>query len=288
MSGIRHFIVGANGAAKSRLRPWSIQNSAAIEELGSGKYHCHHFEPLVRTFDPSTYDIRLTHAKEKKRKMILTVHHLARSQSERIPWLCEELGIDYELKVYDRCPILAPPELKRLHPSESAPVITDGDITLAESGAIAEYILVKYGKGKLVVGPEAKNYADYLFWLHFATGTLQPSLSRNMFLRLAQVPADNQVMASTVSRREQAVGMLNERLKDNQWLAGTDFTAADVMTVTSLTTMRLWMPYSLEPYLNVLSYLKRVGEREGYQKAMAKGDAGFEPLLGAEAPKPLV
>ena len=220
--------------------------------------------------------------------MVLTVHHLARSQSERIPWLCEELGIDYELKVYHRCPILAPPELKKLHPSESAPVITDGAITLAESGAIAEYILVRYGKGKLVVGPEDKNYADYLFWLHFATGTLQPSLSRNMFLRLAQVPADNQIMASTVTRRDHAIIMLDERLKDNEWLAGTDFTAADVMTVTSLTTMRLWMPFSLEPYLNVLSYLKRIGERKGYQRAMAKGDPGFEPLLGAEAPKPLV
>ena len=220
--------------------------------------------------------------------MVLTVHHLARSQSERIVWLCEELGIDYELKVYGRCPILAPPELKRLHPSESAPVITDGDVTLAESGAIAEYILVKYGEGKLVVGPEDKRYADYLYWLYFANGTLQPSLSREMFLRFAQVPADNQMMASTVSRREHAISMLNERLKDNEWLAGTDFTAADVMAVTSLTTMRLWMPFSLEPYPNVLSYLKRVGEREGYQRAMAKGDPGLEPLLGAEAPKPLV
>ena len=220
--------------------------------------------------------------------MVLTVHHLARSQSERIVWLCEELGIDYELKVYDRCPMLAPPELKRLHPSESAPVITDEDVTLAESGAIAEYILVKYGKGRLVLGPETRNYADYLFWLHFAIGTLQPSVSRNMFLRLAQVPADNQIMASTVSRREHAISMLNKRLEDKEWLAGTDFTAADVMTVTSLTTMRLWMPYSLEPYPNVISYLKRVGEREGYQRAMAKGDPGFEPLLGAEAPTPLV
>ena len=220
--------------------------------------------------------------------MVLTVHHLSRSQSERIVWLCEELGIDYELKVYDRCPILAPPELKRLHPSESAPVITDGDVTLAESGAIAEYILVKYGKGKLVVGPDDKNYVDYLFWLHFAMGTLQPSLSRTMFLRLAQVPADNQVMVSTVSRGDHAISMLNKRLEDNEWLAGTDFTAADVMTVTALTTMRLWNPFSLGPYLNVLSWLKRVGERDGYQRAVAKGDPGFEPLLGAEAPKPLL
>lgn len=256
-------------------------HSSAIKGLGTP---CHHFEPLVSSFHPSIDNLWLTHAKE----MVLTVHHLGRSQSERIVWLCEELGIDYELKVYDRCPILAPPELKRLHPSQSAPVITDGVVTLAESGAIAEYVLVKYGKGKLVVGPEEKNYADYLFWFHFATGTLHPSLSTNMFLRFAQVPADNQIMASAVSRREHAIDMLNERLEDNVWLAGTDFTAADIMAVTSLTTMRLWMPFSLEPYPNVLSYLKRVGEREGYQRAMAKGDPGFKPLLGAEAPKPLL
>ena len=220
--------------------------------------------------------------------MVLTVHHLARSQSERIVWLCEELGFHHELKVYDRSPILAPPELKKLHPSGSAPVITDGHVTLSESSAITEYILVKYGKGKLVVGPDDKDYADYLFWLHFANGTLQHSVSRNMFMRMAQVPADNQIMGAVVARREHAISLINERLKDNEWLAGTMFTAADVMTVVSLTTMRLFMPYSLEPYPNVLSYLKRVGAREGYKRAMAKGDPGLEPVLGANAPKPLV
>ena len=220
--------------------------------------------------------------------MVLTVHHLVRSQSERIVWLCEELGLDYELKVYDRCPVLAPPELKKLHPSESAPIITDGDLTLGESGAITEYILVKYGQGKLVVGPKEKNFADYLFWLHYSNATLQVAVSRNMFLRFAQVPPDNQVLRDVVSRRERAVSLLNERLKDNEWLAGADFTAADIMTVVTLTTIRLYMPYSLEPYPNVVTYLKRVSMREGYQKAMAKGDPGFEPVLGAEAPKPLL
>ena len=242
------------------------------------------YVPKVHFTDPSTNFPQLLHV----RKMVLTVHHLARSQSERIVWLCEELGLDYELKVYDRSPILAPPELKKLHPSGSAPVITDGHVTLSESSAIAEYILVKYGKGKLVVGPNDRDYADYLFWLHFANCTLQSSVSRNMFMRMAQVPADNQIMGAVVERREHAIDLINERLKDNEWLAGTKFTAADVMTVVSLTTMRLFMPYSLEPYPNVLSYLKRVGAREGYKRAMAKGDPGLEPVLGAKAPKPLV
>lgn len=220
--------------------------------------------------------------------MVLTVHHLGRSQSERIVWLCEELAIDYDLKVYDRSPLYAPPELKKLHPLEAAPIITDGDVTLGESGAIMEYILVKFGEGKLVVGPAEKNYADYLFWLHFANGTLQPSMSRNMFMRFAQLPADNQIMKAAVSRREHAIGLINTRLKDNDWLAGTEFTAADIMTVVSLTTIRLFMPYNLESYPNVITYLKRVGARPAYKQAMAKGDPGFEPLLGVEAPKSMM
>lgn len=110
-----------------------------------------------------------------------------------------------------------------------------------------------------------------------------------MFLRMAQLPADNQVLGGAVSRREHVLGLVNERLKDNEWLAGTEFTAADVMTVVSLTTMRLFMPYSLESYPNVVAYLKRVGMREGYKRAMAKGDPGLEPVLGVEAPpKPLM
>ena len=220
--------------------------------------------------------------------MVLTVHHLGRSQSERIVWLCEELGLDYELRVYDRSPLLAPPELKKLHPLETAPVITDGAVTLGESGAIMEYILVNYGKGRLVVGPEEDNYADYLYWLHFANGTLQLSVSRNMFMRMAQLPADNQVVMAVVSRREHAVRLINERLSGNEWLSGPEFTAADIMNVVSLTTMRLFMPYSLESYPNVVAYLKRVGAREGYKRAMAKGDPGFAPVLGVEAPKPLM
>lgn len=175
-----------------------------------------------------------------------------------------------------------------MHALETAPIITDGDITLAESGAIVEYILTKYGNGRLVVKPEEQNYADYLYWLHFANGTLQLSISRNMFMRMAKVEDDNVVMQACVARREHAVKLIDNRLANNEWLAGKEFTAADIMTVVSLTTIRLFMPYSLEPYPNILRWLRRVGEREGYRRAMGKGDPGFEPLLGAEAPKPMI
>ena len=103
---------------------------------------------------------------------MLTVHHLGVSQSERIVWLMEELGVPYELKRYDRDPTtrLAPAEYKALHPMGTAPIITDGDVVLPESGAIIEYVIGKYGEGRLAVKPDAANFADYVFWLHFANG----------------------------------------------------------------------------------------------------------------------
>src|SRR5580698_4493865 len=126
---------------------------------------------------------------------MLTVHHLGRGQSERVVWLCEELGLDYQLVRYDRDPktILAPPELKALHPSGAAPLISDDGPILAESGAIVEYILAKYGAGRLAVPVSALGFAVYLHWLHYANGTLQPALGRCLLTRRAQLPADHPV-----------------------------------------------------------------------------------------------
>ena len=103
---------------------------------------------------------------------MLTIHHLGVSQSERIIWLCEELGIAYALKHYKRDAVtnLSPPELRALHPLGAAPVITDGDLVLAESAAIMEYIIVKHGGGRLALGPAHPDYGHYLYWFHFATG----------------------------------------------------------------------------------------------------------------------
>lgn len=96
--------------------------------------------------------------------MVLTVHHLGISQSERIVWLCEALGIQYNLKVYKRAPLFSPPEYSALHPIGAAPVIEDGDVKIAESEACVEYIVNIYGGGKLTVKPGAKNYPEYLYW----------------------------------------------------------------------------------------------------------------------------
>jgi len=217
-----------------------------------------------------------------------TIHHLTRSQSERTIWLCEELDLPYDLKVYPRSPVLAPSSLKSLHPSETAPIITDGALTLAESGAITEYILTKYGNGRLQLPPNHANYTDYLYWLHFANATLQLAISRNMFMNLAQVPADNPIMQAAQGRRDHAVKLLGDRLRDNEWLAGETFTAADIMSVVCVSTMRLFSPFGLEGSPGVVRWLERVGTREAYRRAMEKGDPGMEPVLGVKAPKSLL
>lgn len=212
---------------------------------------------------------------------MLTVHHLGRSQSERVVWLCEELGLDYELILYKRHPttVLAPPELKALHPIGSAPLITDGGPALAESGAIVQYILAKYGAGRLAPTPDDPEFADYLYWFHFANGTLQLSMSRCFSLRRLDLPPDNPVLVGGEGRVERAFRYVEDRLSAVPYFAGQAFTAADIMMGFSLTTMRLFVPVSLAPYPALLAYLQRIGAREAYRRAMEKGDPGFAPML---------
>jgi glutathione S-transferase len=210
---------------------------------------------------------------------MLTVHHLGRSQSERIVWLCEELGIDYELKRYERAPLLAPPEYKALHPIGTAPVITDGDLVLGESGAIIEYIIARYGGGRLARDPAHPAYADYVYWLHFANGSFQALLHRTLIAQRLEPRADHPVLVNLRARLGAALDFLNQRLGEAHYLAGDELTAADIMLVFSLTTMRSFTPYELEPYPHIRAYLRRIGEREAYQRAMRKGDPGMAQLL---------
>jgi glutathione S-transferase len=212
---------------------------------------------------------------------MLTVHHLGKSQSERVVWLCEELGVPYELKVYDRDPKsrLAPAEYKKLHPIGAAPVINDGPVCIAESGAIVEYIVARYGNGRLTVKPTDSNFADFLYWFHFANGTLQPATGRNMILGRLDLPADNAMLKAMQGRLALALGFLNERLSKTDYLAGGELTTADIMLVFTLTTMRLFYPFELKPYPAILAYLQRIGARPAYQRAMKKGDPDMAPLL---------
>ena len=214
---------------------------------------------------------------------MLTVHHLRRSQSERIVWLCEELGLDYELRCYDRnkTDMLAPPEYKALHPMGTAPVINDGDLVLGESGAIVEYILAKYGPGGLARGPADPGFADYLFWLHFANGTLHPSMGRNMMLHRLDVPVEQPLAKAMRARLALALAQVEARCAEAPYLAGADLSAADIMSVFSLTTMRSFFPLDLAPYPQIRDYLQqRIGKRDAYRRAMQKGDPEMAPMLG--------
>lgn len=212
---------------------------------------------------------------------MLTVHHLGKSQSERIIWLCEELEIPYELRRYERDPvtILAPPELKALHPIGAAPVIFDGELVLAESGAIAEYVIAKYGDGRLALTAKDDDFAEYLFWFHFANGNLQPNMGRNMILRRLSLAEDNPTLLAMQGRLNRALDLVETRLGEAVYFAGGAFTAADIMMVFSLTTMRLFLPFDLAPYPNILAYLQRIGARPAYRRAMAKGDPDMPPML---------
>jgi glutathione S-transferase len=212
---------------------------------------------------------------------MLTVHHLGKSQSERIVWLCEELGLSYELKRYNRDPktMLAPPEYKALHPLGAAPVVTDGDVVLAESGAIVDYIVAKHGGGRLALAPAHPDYTQYVYWFHFANSTLQPVMGRSLVLSRAKLPADNPVLLWTKARQDLALNFVDARLRDSEFLAGRELTAADIILVFWLTTMRYFLPTDLTPYPHILKYLRRIGERETYRRAMEKCDPEMAPLL---------
>ncbi|ALR22455.1 hypothetical protein ATN00_07440 [Sphingobium baderi] len=181
---------------------------------------------------------------------MLTVHHLGVSQSDRIVWLCEELDIPYELVRYDRDPVtrLAPAAYKALHPSGTAPVITDDGVTLAESGAIIDYIVARHGGGRLTLNVEHLDFARFLYWYHFANGSLMPCM-----MMLMAEGGMAQVMRDRAGRNLTA---LETHFADNHhWLAGEVFTVADIMIMFPLTTMRSFISLDLSPYPNVRAYL---------------------------------
>ncbi|QPF84739.1 glutathione S-transferase [Bradyrhizobium genosp. L] len=212
---------------------------------------------------------------------MLTVHHLGRSQSERIVWLCEELDIPYELKRYARDPVtvLAQPDYKALHPIGAAPVITDGELVLAESGAVVEYIIARYGSGRLALKPDHPDFAQFLYWFHFANGTLQSQMGRSMILNRLNLADDHPMLVATRARVDRSFDLVDAHVRDATYLAGDDFTSADIMIGFSLTTMRYFLPYDLGRCPNIQAYLGRIAARPAYRRAMEKGDPGMTLLL---------
>jgi glutathione S-transferase len=200
---------------------------------------------------------------------VITIYHLETSRSERIVWLMEELGLEYMLEVHAREPTgAAPPPLKAVHQLGKAPVIRDGDAVLAESGAIVDYIVHRHAGGRLTVRPEAPAYARYLYWLHFAEGSLMSLMLIALVLSRVPEASASPVTARIRERMKQMLSFVDSDLGSGPWFAGAEFTAADVMMVFPFTTMRRFLDYDLAPYPNILAYLKRIEARPAYRKAM--------------------
>jgi glutathione S-transferase len=222
--------------------------------------------------------------------MTIVVHHLGISQSERILWLLEELELPYELVKHTRDPVLSPESLKSVpgNKTGSSPFIVDTEtsVTLSESGAIVEYIIQRYGDARLALTArdDPRVFADYLFWFHYANGSLQPAMISSMFT--GHLPDSDRMKGFASQRLEAAFRLVDNRLSENKWLAGNAFTAADIMTVYIVSTQRYFGPrVSLAAYKNILRWLQDCGDRPAYKRAMEKGDPEMQTLLGPEAPK---
>lgn len=210
---------------------------------------------------------------------MLTIHHLRLSQSERIVWLAEELGLDYDLKLYTRRTDnrLAPDDYKALHPMGIAPVITDDDFVLGESGAIMDYIIAKYAPDTaLVPGVDHPDFADHLFYLHWANATF---MTNGMMALVAQFMGAKELPPFVADRVQKGWAIVEKRLGEADYFGGSQLTTADIMMGFQLTTSRAMSGMSIDGMPNLQAYLKRIGERPAYQRAMAKCEPGMPPKL---------
>ena len=201
---------------------------------------------------------------------MITIYHLDTSRSERIVWLMEELSLEYKLELFQRnANGSAPDALREIHALGKAPVIRDGDAVLAESGAIVDYIVHRYAGDRLAVAPAAAAYARYIYWFHFAEGSLMSLLI--LALVIGRVPEANAspVRTRVQERMKQTLFFIDSELAQAAYFAGSAFTAADIMMTFPFTTMRHFLNYDLAPYANILAYLQRIESRPAYQKAMA-------------------
>ena len=216
---------------------------------------------------------------------MVIVHHLNNSRSQRVLWLLEELGTPYEVKRYERdaATMLAPPALLAIHPLGKSPVIVDGAVTLAESGAIIEYLVEKYGDGRLIPPAGSRERLRYTYWLHYAEGSVMPPLLfRLVFSRIAAtggvwpIGAIARRIAATVEKSFIAPNLnrhldyMESELNAHSWFAGEQFTAADVQ-----------MSFPLEAAASrgglnasrpkLMAFLDRIHARDAYKRALARG-----------------
>ena len=201
---------------------------------------------------------------------MITIHHLSTSRSERIVWLAEELGIPYRMQWHQReANGAAPAALREVHALGKAPVIEDDGLVLAESGAIAEYLVQRHGGGRLSVKPDAPEYPGYLYWMHFAEGSLMTLMLIALVLSRVPEAKDGPVQKRIAKRLQDMLGYVDARLAGHEYFAGNQFTAADVMMSFPFTTMKRYLDFDMTAFLQVAAWLARIGARPAYAKAMA-------------------
>jgi glutathione S-transferase len=218
---------------------------------------------------------------------MITVHHLNNSRSQRVLWLLEELGVAYEVKRYERDAktMLAPPALLAVHPLGKSPIIVDGTVRVAESGAIIDYLVERYGGGRLIPVAGTPERLRYTYWLHYAEGSaMPPLLLKLVFDRVANGPAPWPI--SAVARRiagtvqnsfigpqlRRHLDYMEAELGEHIWFAGDEFTAADVQMSFPLeaAASRAGLNAS-RPRLT--AFLHRIHTRDAYQRALERGGA---------------
>ena len=202
---------------------------------------------------------------------MLTVHHLNNSRSQRIIWLLEELGIDYQIKSYQRDSVtsLAPPELEAVHPLGKSPVITDGDVTVIESGAIIDYLLRHYGGGQFSPTTGSNDHEQYLQWLHYAeSGAMLPLMLKMYTSRL---PDGGEALKPRISDElTRHLGYIEQSLEGVSWFVGDAFSGADIQL--SFIAEIASMMYSADKLPNLMAFRDRCHERPAYQRGIAKTD----------------
>ncbi len=226
---------------------------------------------------------------------MLTVHHLEDSRSQRILWFLEELGVDYEIQHYARDPKtgLGPDSLRKVHPLGRSPVITDGDVTVAESGAIIEYLVERYGP---TFAPEAGTDAHrrYRYWLHYAEGSLMPLLLLKLvFDRLAKPPVPLILRPAAgllafgfkrsfiAPRVAQNLDFIEGELSGRTWLTGDELTGADVQLSFPLAAVASASD-ELRKRPNIAAWLGRIRQRPAYERALERGGPyAYGPQEGA-------
>ena len=216
---------------------------------------------------------------------MITVHHLNNSRSQRVLWLLEELGLPYEIAQYQRDAktMLAPESLRKVHPLGKSPVLTDGDVTVAESGAIVEYLVEHYGQGRLIPAAGTPQRLRYTYWLHFAEGSaMPPLLMKLVFDKVASSPMPffAKPIARGISGKvkkaliepnlKRQLDYMESELAKSEWFAGNDFSAADIQMSfpVEAAAQRAGLDAS-RPKL--MTWLKKIHARPAYRKALERG-----------------